>query len=77
MLGRWPDFDRAMRFLVPDLPANAVVVDVDPGDAASVNVRLVAGIVDNGTVRKGTECERMVAREWLVEYIKSGVPPRN
>lgn len=77
MVGRWPEFDNAMRHIVPDLPKEAVVIAVDPGDAQSVNVRLTAGVMTGDTVLEGSECERMVAREWLVEFIKTGNIPRN
>ncbi|MCW3783571.1 hypothetical protein [Defluviimonas salinarum] len=64
----WPDFDAAMRHLVPDLHPQAIVYAVDAGEPDAVNTKLDAALVIDGKIVPGTERGRLVERAWLAEF---------
>jgi hypothetical protein len=65
-----PQFTRAMRVLVPDLPAEAVVFELDCGSPADLSICLVAGIIEDGAL-VGDPIERLIAASWLREFLEA------
>lgn len=81
----WPLYTRALRACLPDLPADAVVYEVDADDGgrnlACPNTILTAGRIVNGAV-EGESWSKPIAKEWLrsffradaIERVKAEIP---
>ena len=67
----WPDFTAALRSIVPDMPEDAVVYEVDSFGPDSTETQLSAAVISDGEADPETIVTRVVEKAWLRDFVEA------